>query len=204
MDGLSPLIWAIKMNQIKIVKLLIQHNYININLQTTRIGNTALTLSVYKGYTDIINLLLERKDINLNLQTYKTKETALMIAMRKETEEKKENKKKKYINIINKLLKKSDIDFNLTDLKGNSVLSYVIQNKNKNILEYLLDKKIQISSTDAINLLFWASRNGYINIVMSLIKRHNVSINTQDEQGNTPLIIATQNNHYSFVFRLET
>ena len=80
-DGDTALMFAVqRKNNIEIVKLLLIHEQININI-TNNEGDTALMIAVMNNATEIVKLLSEYPEIDPNIKNNEG-ETVLMIRNR--------------------------------------------------------------------------------------------------------------------------
>ncbi len=118
---------AIQNGNIDIVNVLLAHQYINVNIQTT-MGLTPLHIAIQKGNIDIVNVLLEHKDIDVNIQTIIVS-PPLHFAIQNEK-----------IDILNALLAHKDIDVNLSSYTNITPLYMAVQNNNFEIAKLLVNK----------------------------------------------------------------
>ena len=79
-EGLTPLMVAIRRGHTDIVKLLLEHPEIKVNLRDNN-GKTALMHAAISGSYEMVSLLLEREDVEVDIQD-KNGETALIHARR--------------------------------------------------------------------------------------------------------------------------
>ncbi len=63
----TALMYASEKGNVEVVKLLLENETINVNIQNYY-GNNALIIVSKKGYIKVVKLLLEHEDINVNLQ----------------------------------------------------------------------------------------------------------------------------------------
>ena len=178
---------AIINNNINIVKLIINHLMINVNLQDIS-SNTPLNLAIYM-YTDnidIINLLLNHQNINVNLKVVNGN-TPLHLTILHEKNE-----------ISNILINHINIDVNIQNNDGNTPLHLSILDKKIYIIEILINHtniNVNIQNNDGDTPLHLAFSYKYISEI--LINHINIDVNIQNNNGNTPLHLAILNNGVS-------
>jgi len=101
-------------------------------------------------------------------------------------------------NKILKLLIENNCNINLTDSIGNSAFMYACDKNNGEIMEMLLDRKVDINQTNTNeeNALIRICKNKKenLNCVKLLVKR-SINIHHEDNMGNTALFYACENSH---------
>ena len=178
--GLTPLLHAVKNNDIEMVKTLIENDAgqkmkellssnqevnsyivealaripildVNKNMfGDDDINPTPLMVAVSEGYLGIVKLLLDHPNINVNAEDL-FGQTALMYAAVSDIE---------YPEIVELLLERTDVEVNKTDsVNEQTALIYAIQAQNRNVIHLLLnDEDINVNVPDEGGLtpLHWA------------------------------------------------
>ena len=157
----AALIHASEYNYIEIVKLLLEVEDINVNIQDY-VLDTALTCASYNNYIEIVKLLLEVKNINVNLQD-SDGDNALICAFREKNAE-----------IIKLLLTNETININLQNYDGDTALIYTSLNGNIEVVKLLLNIEninVNLENNCGITAMMHASENGRIEIVKLLLSK---------------------------------
>ena len=205
-SGLTPLGLACENNHFEIVKILTQKQDIDVNGLSK--GRTPLTIAVYGEYIVIIKHLLKQDNIQVNLCDSEG-QTPLAAACRKGN-----------IAIVELLTQSKDLDINKLSKNGSPLLIACANNhmfitrlllmEHENIKVNLLNTQHKDSNT-CLHYVIWHNREPtelhsrlyYLrkNFEFSLIKItevknlifdefHDRLINSQDNEGNTPLHLA--------------
>jgi ankyrin repeat protein len=187
----SILYYPIKMNFIKIVKTLLEHNKTNIGISITDIrdknGNTPLHYAIILKNEILVNLLLEYNS-NLHIQD-KNGNNALHLSLYSRND-----------NIILKILD-SAITINDKNNSGETALHIACNLELVNIVEKLIKyPNININSQDRDNQLtplYYAINIFNLEIIKLLVKQ-GADINLQDAYGNTVLHYICNYNKYEY------
>ena len=124
--GWTPLMCAASSGDLIKVKLLINHEIIDVNL-TNETGCTALHYASSKGHIDIVSALLQKEGISLNIQEKYGKSTPLIRSITNN-----------YTNIAKKLIE-NGARTNFKDCDGNTALHYAIAMENLDIAVLLIN-----------------------------------------------------------------
>ncbi len=212
-DELIALIYAASVGSKDIVKLLLDHPDIDINIRDS-LGWSALMRAAQERNTEIVELLLEKPNIDVNTKNHDGS-TALTIAALNG-----------YKEIVKMLLRHPNINVNLQNIDGftalmNSILSFdnvgtqgmnetqvfmlelnkllykdikSTQQDRRKIVELLLKRpNIEVNTKDSSGdaALSLAVKANDIGTVELLLKHPKININTQNNTGHTPLMIAS-------------
>lgn len=176
-NGDTPLTYACKKNDTKLLALLLKHPNLNINLTNT-FGKTPLYVACLHGNLDIVKILLQN-NANINYKN-KTGESPLWAAC-----------KYGYSNIVD-LLIQNNVDVNTTNNNGDSPLWAAIISKNISIVKLLLQNNADVSQKDMCNLdtpLLFACEKQNVPLLKLLIQ-YKADVNYTNMLGQTPLWIA--------------
>jgi ankyrin repeat protein len=173
-----------KLSSDKIVKLLLNHPKIDINLENKN-GDTPLFLSIKylnnSSSEETLKILLNHPKIDINLQN-KNGDTALMIAAKFSDN-----------NAYNFLLECPNIDINLQNKNGDTALMIAAFHSNSELCKILLNRSdinINIQNKMECTILHFASYYLLEDVVELLLKLPNIEINNKDNNGYTPLLSA--------------
>ncbi len=174
-DGFSPLMFAIKNNNLETVKLLIE-NGANVNDQKG-IGSSLMYACSY-GFYEIIDLLISN---NAKLNTVDgDKNNLLMIAS-----------KEGYLKIAKYLIGKN-INVNEVNKIGNNALMFAILSNNIDIVKLLIKNDVDINwyNKEGVTALMLAVQQKRYNIIELLLLNKKLDINKIDYDGFTALMYA--------------
>ena len=179
-NELTSLMFAVKYQQIKTVKLLLK-NQANIEAIQKNGWNVLMIASV-EGFKDFVRLLII-KGSNIEKRE-KVGGTALMIAALKGNNE-----------IIN-LLSKFNASINSKCNFGGSVLMYACQNGHSETVKLLLEKKVNKNTYDNFerNAMHLASKNGHTEVIKLLLE-NGFDIDKRNINGKTALFFACENGY---------
>ncbi|CAG2212473.1 unnamed protein product [Mytilus edulis] len=186
-EGLTPLMYACKMNQTKIVEVIVKKG-IDIDSESSE-GKTALMFVCVEGYTDIVEILL-KNHATVN-KCDNTGLTSLMIACEKGS-----------LSCV-KLLTKygADMDIKSSELSGFMIACYT---ENYEIVDYLVSQKSYkplkydvrtlLDRTHGKELIQSVCKGGYESLFNILIESED-KIDAADGDGNSLLLLASQGGH---------
>jgi ankyrin repeat protein len=167
--------YAITKKNINIIKLLLNKK-INYNIRNKN-GYTAINLAISYELTEIVEILLQNNvDLSIKDDIYQI--TPLLNAFYNNN-----------INII-KLLMNHNVDYNDQDNKGNSILFYIIYNKNLELYNMFINKvNLNLVNVDGDNILSYLlksdiNKNDYSKYYISKLLSQ-CNLNIQDINGNT-------------------
>ncbi len=139
-SGCTPLIFAVTYHYLEIVQELIEQS-VNLNSITVDSNNSALTISIDKGYNDILSILIDA-GANVNHQI-SNGFSGLMIAT-------------VFANVeAIKMLSTAGADINMKNKKGETALILAVKEKNLRIVKLLVEKGADL--TPRIGHLWWKS-----------------------------------------------
>ncbi|VDI47999.1 uncharacterized protein MGAL_10B000940 [Mytilus galloprovincialis] len=198
-EGLTPLMHACKMNQTKIVEVIVK-NGIDIDSESSE-GKTALMFACFEGYTDIAEILLKNqasvnKSDNSGL-------TSLMVACQKGS-----------LSCV-KLLTKYGADM---DIKSSALLSafkIACYTENYEIVDHLVSQESYKSLKYDVRKLLDRTHNNWKELIQSVCKGgyeslFNILIESEDEidaadcDGNSLILLASQGGHDGIIENLVT
>jgi ankyrin repeat protein len=181
-NGYNILHLAIYNRNFEITEYILKNTNIKIN-DKINTGENALHIAINTQEDKITELLLDY-DININEQDYSYDFTPLHYAINLG------NKK-----IIKKLIKKG-ANINIQDIYGNTLLHYCIVEKNIEILDYIINLKIDtgynlwnIDGNTPLHLLLMVNQENIINIDKNILIKfvENTNLNIPNNDGNTQL-----------------
>ena len=215
--GLYPLHYAIMFNNVEAIKLILKYN-ININEldfngdnylmysikyknneifnlilnknpfidHQTNTGETILHIACNFGMYNIVKMLL-KKNINVNLADYKIQITPIFYSIIRDN-----------LELFNLLINKSDLK--IQDVEGNNILHYAIKEKNKSIINAIIDKidDFNISNINGrlpLHLLLYLNQNKILVSNINYIKVINkTNLNILDNHGYSNLFLLVKFN----------
>lgn len=179
-DYLSPLMRAIAFENLGILRAILLHPNLKINLLNKEQFYTALIYAVSNGNYDAVIELLAVSNINVNLQTT-TGNTAIIEAV-----------KKSRLEILKLLLIKNSSGINLQEINGNTALIYAVKKGYLAILQKLLDVDgidLDIQNDDGYTALMLAVMQGNKDIITLLLARGSTVDLASFKYGRTALMI---------------
>jgi len=182
-----PLIYAVKNNEIGIIKELLTFPDIKVDLQDKH-GNTALIYAVKNDKTKIVEELLKFRDIDVSIKP-KFGQAALYYAVINNKDE-----------IVEKLFDHPTIDKQLVF----HALIHSLKNDKDDLVELIVKK---FKHTDAVNMgdnlgsnpLIIAIEENKTNIVEKLLEFEKIDVNNKDKNGNTALIVAVKKDNQDII-----
>ena len=183
-NGLTPLMHAIKNNNIEIVDFLLSNDNVDVNI-TDKGDDTALHYAILFKRNDMMKLIVSSKNFDSNIRTTYGDTYLIRVVSNNNYEG------------CKIMLDSNKFDINSTNDFQNSALHYSSIDGNyditKNLLEY---GKINIDSQDrdGDTSLLNACRGGHLEIV-NLLLSHNANINMKNDNDETPLILAIESNN---------
>jgi len=176
-EGETTLINACKKGYVEIVEILVQYNA-NTN-HIDKIYFTPLIHAINNGHNDITKILLKHgSDPNYKIAD---RYSPLMAACEKNNTE------------IIELFLNIGVDYNISN--GNSIMNYLIDNENINIIEKLIDMKYDINSE---KLLLYALKNKKPDAAMVFLK-NNADVFQIDKDEGTSLLYACKMNEIDII-----
>ena len=196
--GQTPLLWAVENGHEGIVKLLLGREDVNPNAPDTKYGRTPLSRAARNGHKGVIKLLFERKDVNPDTPGTKYGQTLLSLAAQEDYEE-----------IVELLLRQEDVNLGTPDTRYDKTPLLLAAQQNfggRTMWPGRDDGASAMWSGRYVGLgtqdtgpdnpsLSWAARNGREEIVKLLLEQKDVTPDTRDEYGRTPLLWAAMNGH---------
>lgn len=187
----SPLHWAAKMGHDPIVKMLLDRDDIEPDLENNR-SRTPLSFAAERGHLPIVDLLLQQKNVNPNSKDYYDR-TPLSFAA-----------KRGHVSVV-ELFDAANNDPSgiwLTRGSGRTPLSFAAQNGHHAVVKLLVQRHdVDADSTDDGHRtpLWWAAKNGHLAVVELLVQREDVETDTKDQYGHTPLSWAAGGGYQAMV-----
>ena len=194
-QGETPLYVASKMGHSNITSLLLAKSGIDVNKHTIHRGSPLIAASV-GGYAEIVRLLLSHPDVNANFVDFDGK-NALMHAIINKTGDN---------DLLDLLILCPSIDLHHRDESGNNVTDFA---QNSNITDIFFDqvdvqrKRLDGHTCCSLKVndgLQIASERGDFFMVQSFLQcRYLVDLNVGYEYDQTPLYMASMQNHIDVV-----
>ncbi|MBN9288937.1 MAG: hypothetical protein BGO43_07645 [Gammaproteobacteria bacterium 39-13] len=162
----------------EIIQILLQHPNIDINKKNNR-GKSPLMLALkYKVNPDVIKLFLSRPELQTNIADDKNK-TALYYAIKSGYD----------IDIIQSILQLSLKEKSYKELYDSTTLKEAIKNRNLELYSMLLEAGATLDG----QILFDALESfSYTPEVIEMLSKYNIDINAKNEDGETPLMVALE------------
>lgn len=179
--GCTALIWAAMTGIVDLVKSLFGAGAIQSVDVQDKMGNTALTAAVSRGYFDIAKVLITEGQANVLLAN-RDGETALSLAVQDDDEE------------LVDLLCTHGANVNARDEDGRTAVMAAYDASNKRMVEHLISEvgaDITLADNEGRTLLHLAARQGDDEGVRSLCES-GADVNAQDVNGFSPLVHAIQ------------
>ena len=146
-------------------------------------GNTPLHTASRNGHLECVKLIVETR-VDLNIRN-KNKQTAIFMA-----------NVNGHSDIVEWLLTRANCNPNLRDKDGNTPLHTASHNGHLECVKLIIETStvrvdLNLRNINKQTALHLASENGHKNIAEYLLTRSKCNPNIQDDDGNTPLHIAT-------------
>ena len=193
-DGYTPLMHAVRNENIDMVKLLLFHPDANPNIQS-KIGMTALIASVLQGSTSISNLLLSDARTDINLAEYTYGYNALSWAIARDR-----------FSVVTSIINRSDWEPNPRIMGTEPVIMlaaikyWKLGNERVNKILSNPDLDINAQDADGETALISASRGGRLDLVNKLLAKPGIDVNLyMFRSGETALAAASRFGHLSIV-----
>ena len=184
-QGNTALMLASEGGQYHVVKLLLLHKDLNINIQNKYGWIALMFASCYENHQVVELLLSKNPDINIqNINGW----TALMLASANGHHQ------------VVKLLLSKHPNINIQDNDGVTALIFASANGNHQVVKLLLSKDpdINIQNNNGWTALMYASHYGQHQVVELLLNK-NPDFNIQNNDGWTALMLACRNGYYQVV-----
>ncbi|KAH7129542.1 hypothetical protein B0J13DRAFT_627373 [Dactylonectria estremocensis] len=173
-DGQTPLGWAMRNNDLSLVKLFIMSKEFDINMGD-RGDDAPLLWAIKRGHDSVVELLLATKGVDVNVQDHRN-QTAIFEAARAQKE------------AMVLLLLAAGADVKVRDWSGRTPLSWAIEFGSEAIIKLLLSAEgVDIESRDRLGWtpFFWAAVRRRWGIAMLLL-RAGANADPEDNHGWTP------------------
>jgi hypothetical protein len=179
--------WALKGGVAGTVKLLVEHNHVDVNSKVNLDGQTLLSWAANGGHVAVVELLLGRDDVDANSKD-STGRTPLSWAAGKGRE------------VVAKLLvERDDVDVNSKDISGWTPLWWAAVGGHGGVVKLLLGR-VDVNSRNKLTrrtpLLwtavrgYWAAVRWYEAVVKLLVGCDDVDVNSKDKlAGLTALLL---------------
>lgn len=178
--GMTALMLASYKGKFEMVQWLLE---LGVNLEAERWGEevgsyeegaTALWLAVEEDHTDIAMLLLE-SGASVNVFLRPNRRSMLFLAILHDN-----------MRLVDLLIKHGA---SLGDVSEDSLL-VALPSAGSELTRYLIEKGLIFNSIDHVKLLHRAASEGNLYLVKVLIEQYRVSVDSLDEDGQTPFIMA--------------
>lgn len=211
--GKTPLMFAAELGKTDTIAILLSHDA-NVNART-KSGSTALTFAAENGHASITAMLVQL-GANVHDRT-RAGWNSLMIASKNgydiivaqllefgadvRSSDRKGNSAMMYAikeghpKVIKTLFQYSDLVAPcLPNHQGVTPMMAAIDNNQQEIFDILLpvSENLKFKDKYGANALHYAAESGKLSFVKSLINKGNVDINSQDDDGDSPLIEAVE------------
>ncbi|XP_074640428.1 fibronectin type 3 and ankyrin repeat domains protein 1-like [Tubulanus polymorphus] len=151
-------------------------------------GNSPLMVASQKGYLDVVNALIKRgADVNLQDETGKT---SLMLACYAGR-----------LNIV-EILRENQASYTIKDKNGAIAIHSACDGQNLEVIKYLIDDGADVNARDTTSgwtPLHRCAAIGGNKEVANLLIRKGAVIESKDNDGKTPLMIAVVYGHQGLV-----
>ena len=185
-DGANLLHFAAEQDNIELIEYLIENNA-NLDLKDTNTGATALLLASQNNNYRAVKILLEH-NANVNIQA-DLEDTALIVASAKNN-----------VDVI-KILLEYKANMDIQSRTGLYSLLIAAQNNHKDTVEILLSHNANPNlraKENGYTSLHMPTYRGYGKIVKMLLSA-GANPNVQDNDGDTPLLLAAREGHNNIV-----
>ncbi|KAI2490607.1 serine/threonine kinase [Fragilaria crotonensis] len=185
--GATALYIASQNGHLEVVRELLQHDNVDVNLQCTDDGATALYMASQQGHLEVVRELLQHDNVDVNLQCT-SGATALYTAIQNG-----------HVEVVRKLLQIDNVDVNIQSTDGTTALYIASQDGHLEVVRELLqhdnvDVNLQCTN-DGTTALYMASQRGRLEVVRELLHHGKVEVNLQRKDGRTALHTASRNGH---------
>ncbi|XP_048247261.1 ankyrin repeat and KH domain-containing protein 1-like [Haliotis rufescens] len=179
-DGDNILHYACHGGHIDIVKHIIDEAKLNINTRDI-LGRTALMIAATYGHKDVFELLVE-KDSDIS-RTDKEGNNILHMACRGG-----------HVKMVEHVLSQKYIDINCRGQYGGTPLMFAAFHGRREVFDLLMTKgaNATLVCNKGNNLLHVACIGGYVKMVKHILPKGLVDIDSQGQEGRTPLVLAVQ------------
>ena len=187
--GETPLMWAVKYGNSRMVELFLAQEDIEPDM-ITREGCTALSLAAQLGSEDAVKLLLGCGDVNPNLPDSNGR-TSISFAAELGNED-----------VLKLLLGWEDVGPDLPDDNGRTPLSFAAREGHGGAVKLLLRRgDVNPNSPDGHGQtpLSFAAEEGHECVVELLLQRGDVNPNSPDSSGRTSISFAAERGHERIV-----
>ena len=168
-----PLLAASQFGRLDCVRLLLEHNRVDINAQDS-IGRSALFLATAGNHLEVVKRLLAHEDINVNLPT-RTLNTPLHVAIDVAA-----------VAILTTLLADQRTDATKLDKQGRSILSWAAEIGYIDCVSIILDVAptlVELKDHKGRTPLSYAAQHGHFSTVNTLIKKGHADPLAKDISG---------------------
>ncbi|OAQ66339.1 ankyrin repeats (3 copies) domain-containing protein [Pochonia chlamydosporia 170] len=188
--GRDALWFAAANGHYKTVKQFVDMDGYNID-QPDTFGRTPLACAVQENHLSIVRLLLQTSRVNPNSMT-NSKETPLIIAVGKGLAD-----------MVDELLKAENLNLDAGRLRGTGESALFLAAKHNYVDIYMSllqsGKPVNILAPDenGSTLMHYLSGSGFDKSIRMLLESHEVDVDIEDDDGQTPLCKAVCENHIS-------
>ena len=176
--GGDAIFQAILWNHDKLLRELLRYNTIDVN--TSRDGQTLLIMASTIGHAEVVRELLKHDEVDVNASC--PSGTALTLAA-----------EWNHAEVVSMLLNDERLNMNARNLKRLTAVFLAREKKNPNYFKSRIVCELSQAK------LFWASENGYADMVVESLKCDSLDVNLKTYRGRTPLIVASERGHLKVV-----
>jgi ankyrin repeat protein len=171
-NGDTALHCASVYGRVEVVRELLQHNKVDVNLRRIYDGSTVLLIASQNGHLEIVRELLQNNKVDVNRQRTYDGATALCIAS--------ENG---HVDVVRQLLQHDKVDVNLQRQDGATVLYVASQLGRVEVVRELLDHSeidVNVQYKDGTTALDVAKHNKQYGVV-NVFPRHQKALEAADQ-----------------------
>ncbi|NGX35108.1 MAG: hypothetical protein K1060chlam1_01478 [Candidatus Anoxychlamydiales bacterium] len=179
---------AVKKNHIKIIEVMLNNQYIAIDIRNDEMHDTALILAAREGHQRIVEILLNNR-ANIEAKNQYYEDTALILAALRGQE------------VIVNILLEHNANIEVKNNNGETALILAARKGHKEIVKILLEHNALTNTVNEYgdSALILAAREGHEEIVNILLEEYNANIEAKNNNGDTALILAAKAGHKEIV-----
>lgn len=195
--GDTPLTWAVKHGELKIVESLLRSDFVDPNQRESHQGRTPLLLAVALGQEAIVEILLDHGKVDKHAIDPEGHTTLSLVADGRYCN----------TNMVKLLLKKGEVNINSKTQKGMTLLMMRAMRGDEEAIKFLVGcEGINVNEVDkeGTAALMHAVRRGWWSLVSIMMGIKGLDVNVRDRDGRTLLIVAARRGNIDLVKRLLT
>ncbi|KAF8416031.1 ankyrin repeat-containing domain protein [Tirmania nivea] len=223
--GWTPLLVAARFGQVSTVRMLLEHNRVDVNAgmftamdalrivaqnifyemsfvissEETVTGLTALVFAIQIRHAEMVDLLLSHSGVDVNVRI-DSNATVFMFAVLVAIGKMRGETTEASLDIVRALLNHG-VDVNTRDNEGNTALMFAVGSRSRRILvvlQLLLNHSnvdVNARSENGDTALICGGRSGNVEAVQMLLSHCGIEVNTRGEEGRTGLSWAAFQGH---------